>query len=70
MAPENPARPGAHPRHRLQDWTRHLRLLRASWPYLLAAAALVGASELLWLWHSWPVRQVLETERLISGGSI
>lgn len=28
--------------------------------FLLGAAALLAISELLWLWQSWPVRQVLE----------
>jgi hypothetical protein len=70
MPLETPARPGTHSRHRLQAGYRRLRTLRAVLPYLLIAAALLGASEILWLWHSWPVRQVLEAERLIAGASI
>jgi hypothetical protein len=47
-----------------------LRPLRAALPYVLIAAALLATSEILWLWHSWPVRQVLESERVTTGGFI
>lgn len=70
MPLETPARPGTHSSHRLQAGYGPLRSLRAVLPYLLVAAMLLGASEILWLWHSWPVRQVLEAERLIAGASI
>lgn len=35
--------------------------------YLLVVVALLGVSQLLWLWHSWPVRHVLDSEQLIVG---
>jgi hypothetical protein len=41
-----------------------------AWPYVLIAAALLVLSEILWLWHSWPVRQVLDGEQAIAGASI
>lgn len=56
MRLNHPARCGFHPGHSLR------RGLRAAGPYVLAALALLVASELLWLWHSWPVRQVLDSE--------
>ena len=46
-----PARSGAKLSHRL-------------WAYLLVALVLLGISEALWLWHSWPVREVLDAEQL------
>ena len=52
---------------RLLAWCGRLRLPRARWVYVLAAIALLGASELLWLWHSWPVREILESEKTITG---
>jgi hypothetical protein len=58
-------------RDRLRSWYgRTSRPLRAALPYALIAAALLATSEILWLWHSWPVRQVLEGERLTAGASI
>ena len=65
-----PLEPRPQSRHRLQSWYRKLRPLRAALPYALIAAALLATSEILWLWHSWPVRQVLEGERLTAGASI
>jgi hypothetical protein len=69
MPLETPARPGAHPSHSLQAWSQRLRSLRAAWPYVLIAAALLVLSEILWLWHSWPVRQVLDGEQFSAGPS-
>jgi type VI secretion system protein ImpK len=37
--------------------------------FLLSAAALLAISELLWLWQSWPVRQVLQPGGAISQGA-
>ncbi|MCM2251281.1 MAG: hypothetical protein NDJ19_02860 [Ramlibacter sp.] len=51
-----PARSGFRPGHSPRTG------LRAAGPYVLVALALLVASELLWLWHSWPVRQVLDSE--------
>jgi hypothetical protein len=53
-----PARSGAKPSQRLPAWA-----------YALAAFALLGISQLLWLWHSWPVREVLDAEQLTAGTS-
>lgn len=52
---------------RLVASCRRSRLPRARWVYVLAAVALLGASELLWLWHSWPVREILESEKIVTG---
>jgi type VI secretion system protein ImpK len=39
--------------------------------FLLGAATLLAVSELLWLWQSWPVRQVLQPGAVdASGGSV
>lgn len=36
---------------------------RAFWRWwLLAAGALLVLSEVLWLWHSWTVRELLDAE--------
>jgi hypothetical protein len=70
MPLETPARPRAHPGHRLQAWYRRTRPPGAVWPYVLIAGTLLAASEILWLWHSWPVRQVLEGEQPIAGTSV
>jgi hypothetical protein len=51
-------------------WCRRLRLPRARWVYLLVAVALLGASQVLWLWHSWPVREILESEMLVAGAPV
>jgi len=45
--------------------SRLARLWRARWfwpLWLLAACLLLAASELLWLWHSWPVRELLDQD--------
>jgi hypothetical protein len=65
-----PPEPRPQPRHHSRSWYRRLRPLRAALPYVLIAAALLATSEILWLWHSWPVRQVLESERVTTGGFI
>lgn len=51
---------------RLARW----RLPRAAWVYLLAAAGLLAVSELLWMWHSWPVREILDAERAVWGPTV
>jgi hypothetical protein len=66
MPLETPARPGVYSLHRLQAPLPRLRPVRAVLPYVLVAAALLAVSEVLWLWHSWPVRQVLDGEQLIA----
>ena len=70
MPLEDRARPRSHVRRRLQIGSLRLGALRAVGSYVLVVAALLGASEILWLWHSWPVRQVLESEQAITGASI
>lgn len=55
---------------RKATWLGHLRLPRAAWVYVLAAAVLLGVSQLLWLWHSWPVREILDAERAIAGAPV
>jgi hypothetical protein len=45
-------------------------LWRLAWPFLAAALVLLVASEVLWLWHSWPVRELLETEQFGPGGGL
>jgi hypothetical protein len=46
------------------------RLPRSPWVYVLAAAALLAVSQLLWMWHSWPVREILDAERPVAGASV
>ena len=70
MPPEAPARAGAHPPDRLHVWSLRVRALGAALPYVLIAAALLAASEVIWLWHSWPVREVLDGEQLTAGASL
>jgi hypothetical protein len=41
---------------------------RLAWPFLAAALVLLLASEVIWLWHSWPVRELLDTEQIAPGG--
>jgi hypothetical protein len=42
---------------------------RAFWRWwLLAACALLVLSEVLWLWHSWTVRELLDAEA-VTGAS-
>jgi hypothetical protein len=53
----------------LKAWSRRLQPSRGAWPYVLIAAALLVLSEILWLWHSWPVRQVLDGEQAIAGAT-
>lgn len=46
---------------------------RAGWrrwvPLALGAAALLVASQLLWLWQTWPVRHLLALDALLNGSS-
>ncbi len=55
------------PGQKLAAWCGRLRLPRSPWVYLLVAVALLAASEVLWRWHSWPAREILETEKLMWG---
>ena len=72
MAIETPAHSGAKPSHRLSllsltSWLRRLRPLRSLWGYALAALALLAVSQALWLWHSWPVRELLDRDQFVVG---
>ena len=67
MAPDTPAPPAGTPAHSAPS--RRARLLRGLWPYLLAGLALLAASEMLWIWHSWPVRELLDSERVSAGAT-
>lgn len=51
-------------------WLARLRLPRAPWVYAIAAAVLLALSQLLWLWHSWPVREILDSERSVAGATV
>jgi integral membrane sensor domain MASE1 len=62
----SPSRPGRNP----AAWLARLRLPRSPWAYALAAAVLLALSQLLWLWHSWPVREILDAERPAAGATI
>lgn len=41
--------------------SRLLRALRRWAPYGIVAGGLLAASEMLWLWQTWPVREMLST---------
>jgi hypothetical protein len=69
MPLETPARPHGHAGRPLAGRQRRWRAIRTVVPYALLAAALLGISEMLWLWHSWPVRHVLDSEQLIAGAT-
>ena len=63
-APPAPPDPDAGERApRARSWRRVRRMV----PFALAAAALLAASQLLWLWYSWPVRHVLDDEQATLG---
>jgi len=66
MAPDMPSPAPPKLSRRLVAWGSRLRLPRGPWAYLLVALALLAASEILWLWHSWPVREILATEHAAS----
>lgn len=70
MAPDMPSQALHKLSRRLVAWGRRLRLPRGPWAYLLVALALLAASEILWLWHSWPVREILETEHVATGATL
>lgn len=70
MAGETPSQSRTRLSRKLGAWFGQWRLPRAAWVYVLAAAALLAVSQLLWLWHSWPVREILDAERSIAGASV
>ena len=70
MAPETQPPLDASRGQQLIERLRRFRLPRARWVYVLVALVLLGASQVLWLWHSWPVREILESEKLIVGATV
>jgi len=70
MAAQTPSQAGAGPGRKAGAWFRRWRLPRAAWVYGLVAAVLLALSQLLWLWHSWPVRQILDAEPPAEGASV
>jgi hypothetical protein len=70
MAGETPSQPRNRPGRKWRAWIGEWRLPRAAWVYVLAAAVLLAVSQLLWMWHSWPVRQILNAEHPVAGASL
>lgn len=70
MARESPSQARSWLSRKGRSWFGQWRLARSPWIYVLAAVSLLAVSELLWLWHSWPVREILDTEHLASGASV
>lgn len=70
MAAETPSPLRARLGRKPAAWLAGLRLPRAPWVYALVAAVLLALSQLLWLWHSWPVREILDSERPATGATV
>jgi hypothetical protein len=70
MAGDTPSQPDARLSRRLRAGFGQLRLPRGPWAYVLAGAALLALSQLLWLWHSWPVREILDAEQPAAGATV
>lgn len=70
MAGESPSQARAWLSRKWRSWIGHWRLARSPWFYVLAAVALLAVSEFLWVWHSWPVREILDTEHPAAGASL
>lgn len=64
-----PARSRAKLSQRLRKGPRRLHLGHPARAYVLVALALLAISQLIWLWQSWPVREVLDAEQLTAGTS-
>lgn len=62
MVVDMPAPSNARFVHRVRAWCRRRLPSRTAWAWLLAAGLLLAMSQVLWLWYSWPVRQVLDVE--------
>ena len=60
MADEQPSRPV-----RERGWQR----VRKWVPVAIAALALLALSQALWVWQSWPVRQLLQSGAAAPGAS-
>ena len=52
-----------HPERERPAPERRRRLFARWLPVVLVAAFLLGASQVLWLWQTWPVRHLLEAAR-------
>jgi len=70
MALEMPSQSRTRLSRKWGAWFGHWRLPRAAWVYMLAAVVLLAVSQLLWLWHSWPVREILNSEQPVAGASV
>jgi hypothetical protein len=55
---------------RLLALYRRIRISRTAWACIAGACVLLALSEIVWLWHSWPVRQVLDAEQVRAGPSV
>jgi hypothetical protein len=55
---------------RLLALYRRIRLSRMAWACIALACVLFALSEIIWLWHAWPVRQVLDAEQVRVGPSV
>jgi hypothetical protein len=55
---------------RLLALFRRIRISRTAWACIAVACVLCAISETLWLWHAWPVRQVLDAEQVRAGPSV
>jgi hypothetical protein len=51
---ESPAPPSSRSRRRLLQWV----------PVVLCALLLGAASQVLWMWESWPVRELLRATQI------
>ncbi|HWI83290.1 hypothetical protein [Ramlibacter sp.] len=52
-------------RPRWREWLDRARAPRVFWSlWAIAACGLLLLSELLWFWHSWPLRELLELDRI------
>jgi type VI secretion system protein ImpK len=70
MGPESQPSARARLSHLGRTWWRRVWPLPRPWVFVLIAAGLLAASEVLWLWHSWPVRQVLDAGRPSTGATL
>jgi hypothetical protein len=70
MAGETPLQSRTGQSRKWLAWFGRWRLPRSPWVYVLVAAALLAASQILWMWHSWPVREILDAERPALGASL
>jgi len=70
MARETPSQSRTRLSRKVSTWFGQWRLPSAAWVYVLAAVVLLAVSQLLWMWHSWPVREILNSERPVAGATM